>query len=56
MSKLSEEYRSCHRKCEARAPVKTDAELPAAKLELAEVTYGVTVLGHAAPETKKDTG
>ncbi len=39
---------------ENRAPV-TEMAVPAVSFSLVDVTYGVTLLGHAVPETKKET-
>jgi hypothetical protein len=36
-------------------PAVTGMDVPAARLELDDVTYGVTVLGHAVPETRNET-
>ena len=42
------------REPEKRPPV-TVAGVPAARVELADVTYGVTVVGQHEPPTKKET-
>jgi hypothetical protein len=42
------------REAENRAP-DTGMTVPAARLELVEVTYGVTDAGHAVPDTKRET-
>jgi hypothetical protein len=45
----------CAAKLAEKRPPETVMAVPAASLELADVTYGVTDAGHAEPETKKDT-